>query len=790
MKKNILFSLLAVLVAWFWFGGISMAACDSTEIWENEVSLTHNEWTTYCSLTEAISSSENWDTVTLLTDVTVSSPIMISKSITLDWDNHTINTSWNRWIRIDQSDVNVEISNLHLIWNSNTQRWIQVDSDKTNVTLIIDNVIIEWITYYAINICGWVSVKLTISDSTINWWAALNVYWHDNEINIIDSTLRGINDKSESEWNTFSTINLEWDTTYETTDHSRNYTINIENSSIIAESQNSNKQYAIWFNSQSSSDNLTIKWSDNTVIYPNWYFYYDDWTDNTLTIEWGNFSNDLPADLLSESICSIKNAEWTFDVVTCPETTEFDMSSNLNITIPVVLNSDGNWLLLNETIAVLNKAWLTAWDLYTMLTSETTTQDLLNEYAKVETVEWQKLLFFKQPKSESVYKIWVFTEKLESDGPFSTKDKFIGGDAYNEWDIIFDTSAKKDPFNISNWTFNRKYKEVGNFWYTLYAEEAEENWNEWWFYAPRLYTITKWATTNWTITVAESAKVWDEVTLTATPASNYNFWAWTVKDASDNTITVTNNTFTMPASNVTVTATFTAKPSAWGGSSGWSSAWSSSSSSSKTTTTNNTWSTNTWTNATSTTSNTEEINLGWKVSEESTTATEETATPDNGYSKEFNDAYTWAFKNGITTMDSIEKADMNAPLTRIAMAKMLSQYAINVLGKTPDTTKVVPNFPDVSAELDAQYNSWVTLAYQLGIMWLNIDNFRPNDLVTRAEFGTALSRMLYGLADGEWAYYETHLAKLMEEKIITVDTPDLQELRWYVMIMLMRSANI
>ena len=81
-------------------------------------------------------------------------------------------------------------------------------------------------------------------------------------------------------------------------------------------------------------------------------------------------------------------------------------------------------------------------------------------------------------------------------------------------------------------------------------------------------------------------------------------------------------------------------------------------------------------------------------------------------------------------MSPIEKADMNAPLTRIAMAKMLSQYAINVLGRTPDTTKVVPAFPDVSAELDAAYNSWVTLAYQLGIMWINIDKFRPDDLVT------------------------------------------------------------
>jgi len=167
-----------------------------------------------------------------------------------------------------------------------------------------------------------------------------------------------------------------------------------------------------------------------------------------------------------------------------------------------------------------------------------------------------------------------------------------------------------------------------------------------------------------------------------------------------------------------------------------------------------------------------------------------TADTAISFSQEFKDAYKFAHDNGITTKDSIEEADMYGPLTRIAMAKMLSQYAINVLGKTPDTSKVVPNFPDVDAQLDADYNNWVTLAYQLGIMWIGIEEFRPFDLVTRAEFGTALSRMLYGTADGEGnEWYSTHLEKLMNEKIITNDNPQLQELRGYVMIMLMRSAQ-
>jgi len=161
----------------------------------------------------------------------------------------------------------------------------------------------------------------------------------------------------------------------------------------------------------------------------------------------------------------------------------------------------------------------------------------------------------------------------------------------------------------------------------------------------------------------------------------------------------------------------------------------------------------------------------------------------NDNSTEFEQAYEFAYKNWITTMDTIEKADMEGWVTRIAMAKMLSQYAINVLWQKPANI-VVPNFSDIPKELDDEYDYWVTLAYQLWIMWINIpDNkFRPFDLVTRAEFATALSRMLYKLADWD-LYYVTHMAKLKEEWIITNDHPEMTEVRWYVMIMLKRSAK-
>ena len=162
-------------------------------------------------------------------------------------------------------------------------------------------------------------------------------------------------------------------------------------------------------------------------------------------------------------------------------------------------------------------------------------------------------------------------------------------------------------------------------------------------------------------------------------------------------------------------------------------------------------------------------------------------TLTNWYSRELNNAYRFAFRNKITTMDDISKADMNWPLNRIAMAKMLSNYAINILGKKPDTTKKC-SFPDVNEKLNADYNDWVTLACQLGIMGVGIEKFRPYDPVNRWEFGTSLSRMLFGLADGTDNYYSTHLKELKKRWIISNDNPNLEELRWYVMLMLMRSA--
>lgn len=160
------------------------------------------------------------------------------------------------------------------------------------------------------------------------------------------------------------------------------------------------------------------------------------------------------------------------------------------------------------------------------------------------------------------------------------------------------------------------------------------------------------------------------------------------------------------------------------------------------------------------------------------------------FSTEFNNAYQFAFKNGITTIDNIEEADMTWTLIRSHMAKMMVNYAVKVLNKKVLNTGATCNFTDIEWQTD-EIKGYIKLSCQLGIMWIWINEFRPNDTVTRGEFGTVLSRALWGgQYNNDWEYYYIdHLNALRESGIITNTDPILAELRWYVMLMLMRSQN-
>ena len=514
-------------------------------------------------------------------------------------------------------------------------------------------------------------------------------------------------------------------------------------------------------------------------------FYYKNMKKNSL-FKWVSVLGAIL--LLANTVFPGFQAHAT----TTSEQTTFYVSPNAQTAQynPFILNynSDGS-LNVEDTIASNNDKFTTLglssdeqkkwWVAGFLWTSVSNLDSVVIEVVNISNI-WE-VVFAKIPETTE----WTFETKA-----FCTTEAcsyFIGGDSVTSED---GEKMDSDQAEWPSWTISAsllkddydKFVEVeANNETVGYVVNVKSNWNKHYIYVPKLNRIIVSEVSNWSISAsADVASSWTEITLTATPNDNYSFWGWTVTDTDNNTITVSNNKFTMPPKDVSVSATFTYKSSSW-----WNS-WGGGGWSSKTSTTNDT---KAETGSQNNIKNDDIIKTNedgnWVDNDESTDSQK---ALDDWFTQEFHDAYDFAFKNGITTMPSIAEADMNGTLTRIAMAKMLSNYAINVLGKTPDTGKNI-SFPDVSPELDAQYNSGVTLAYQLWIMGINIDEFRPFDEVTRAEFVTALSRMLFGLTDGENLYYETHMQKLLEEKIITVADPDMKELRWYVMIMLMRSAD-
>lgn len=67
----------------------------------------------------------------------------------------------------------------------------------------------------------------------------------------------------------------------------------------------------------------------------------------------------------------------------------------------------------------------------------------------------------------------------------------------------------------------------------------------------------------------------------------------------------------------------------------------------------------------------------------------------------------------------------------------------------------------------------------MGLMGQLISAFDPLGEVTRAQFGTVLSRALRGdLFDGATPYYKDHLSALKDAGIMTkIDTPNAKEIR-------------
>jgi len=154
-------------------------------------------------------------------------------------------------------------------------------------------------------------------------------------------------------------------------------------------------------------------------------------------------------------------------------------------------------------------------------------------------------------------------------------------------------------------------------------------------------------------------------------------------------------------------------------------------------------------------------------------------------------AYTYAYSLWVTNRASVKEADLTWYVTRSQIAKMMSVYTIKALKKEVNTGTMC-SFTDLKNE-SVESRQYITLACQLGIMGVGKSVFDPNGFLTRAQFGTILSRSLRGDSNnGGKLYYEKHLQALKKAWIISsLTNPErVKELRWWVMLMLYRTKTL
>ena len=164
------------------------------------------------------------------------------------------------------------------------------------------------------------------------------------------------------------------------------------------------------------------------------------------------------------------------------------------------------------------------------------------------------------------------------------------------------------------------------------------------------------------------------------------------------------------------------------------------------------------------------------------------------YPKSLIEAFMWSYQHKITTVCPIEKANLDGSLLRRHMAKMISEFAIQVLNMKPDTKKKC-NFQDISDQTP-EMKWYIKLSCQLGVMGYHADgktkkaNFDPNKSVSKAQFATLLSRLLWWSTfdnDSASEYWKDHLKALENAKITEKESSQAKKViqkRWGVLKML------
>lgn len=194
----------------------------------------------YDNLQTAINAAAAGDSIVVMTDLSSSVFININKSIIINGGKHTLTSTATRGFRITQSNLNVTIRNLNEVCPLNPisqdYRGISFDLDLSNVNLLVDSCRITG-SDYAINLTpGNTGHAVTVKNSYIQGWAALNSFAQNTAFTFVNDTLHGINkgNCSSSTSMYYATICLDGGSILGVTGTS-NTTLDIQNSVVIAQ---------------------------------------------------------------------------------------------------------------------------------------------------------------------------------------------------------------------------------------------------------------------------------------------------------------------------------------------------------------------------------------------------------------------------------------------------------------------------------------------------------------------------------------------------------------------------
>ena len=232
-------------------------------------------------------------TIELNNDITdFASVIEIGRSLNIDGNGFAIHNTANRVVRITQPNLTVNFTDLALVSKctaTSDVRCVSFDNIASNANVLFDNCELS-ASFYCINVVpGPQNLNVTLKNATVAaGWAAINCFANNSTFTIENSTLKGLNDKSESSWNNYATIVFDGNgLKVNNTPGINGYgnTLNITNSVIYASSESSNNQ--AWIALQYGAQSNMVEVDDATRIID------DSGKDQTSNVIVGSRANSL-----------------------------------------------------------------------------------------------------------------------------------------------------------------------------------------------------------------------------------------------------------------------------------------------------------------------------------------------------------------------------------------------------------------------------------------------------------------------------------------------------------------